>query len=124
MLTVIVPATPGVGFGMGLERVALALEDEGIEPPAEPALQVFIVAIGENARARATELLRALRGAGVRATGPGGPSRRAGSGGHLTSVPGPAGEAPAAAGGRRARLLRMLWQAVGYELTFEPGERR
>ena len=36
----------------------------------------------------------------------------------------PAGEAPAVEGGRRARLLRMLWQAVGYELTFEPGERR
>lgn len=36
----------------------------------------------------------------------------------------PAGEAPAVEGGRRARLLRMLWQAVGYELTFEPGKRR
>lgn len=35
----------------------------------------------------------------------------------------PAGEAPVVEGGRRARLLRMLWQAVGYELTFEPGER-
>jgi histidyl-tRNA synthetase len=27
------PRVPGVGFGMGLERVLLALEDEGIEPP-------------------------------------------------------------------------------------------
>jgi vacuolar-type H+-ATPase subunit F/Vma7 len=35
----------------------------------------------------------------------------------------PAGEAEPAEGGRRARLLRMLWQAVGYEIAFEPGER-
>lgn len=35
-------------------------------------------------------------------------------------VPLPAGDAADAAGGeRRERLLQMLWQAVGYEITFD-----
>jgi vacuolar-type H+-ATPase subunit F/Vma7 len=34
----------------------------------------------------------------------------------------PAGEEPDAAAERRARLLRMLWQAVGYEITFDRRE--
>jgi histidyl-tRNA synthetase len=59
------PRVPGVGFGMGLERVLLALEQEGIDPPAEPGLAVFVVAVGDGGRARARELVRALRAAGV-----------------------------------------------------------
>jgi len=35
----------------------------------------------------------------------------------------PAGAAEAGAEDRRERLLRMLWEAVGYQITFEPGER-
>lgn len=34
-------------------------------------------------------------------------------------VPLPAGDAVESAGERRERLLRMLWQAVGYEITFD-----
>jgi vacuolar-type H+-ATPase subunit F/Vma7 len=34
-------------------------------------------------------------------------------------VPLPAGEAEGGDGGRRERLLKMLWQAVGYEITFD-----
>lgn len=34
-------------------------------------------------------------------------------------VPLPEGEPVEAAGGRRERLLKMLWQAVGYEITFD-----
>src|SRR6185312_7701330 len=45
------PRVPGVGFGMGLERVVLAIADEGLEPPTEPPLAVFVVSIGEAARA-------------------------------------------------------------------------
>ena len=59
------PHVPGIGFGMGLERVLLALEDEGVAPPEEPALAVFVVAIGAGARAAGDDLLRALRSAGV-----------------------------------------------------------
>jgi len=34
----------------------------------------------------------------------------------------PGGDEPAAEGERRARLLRMLWQAVGFEITFDRRE--
>ncbi|MFB3739467.1 MAG: histidine--tRNA ligase [Candidatus Velamenicoccus archaeovorus] len=59
------PHVPGVGFGMGLERVLLALRDEGLEPPGEPGLAVFVVGLGEPGRARARELLHLLRASGV-----------------------------------------------------------
>lgn len=36
-------------------------------------------------------------------------------------IPLPSGEESDAEAERRARLLRMLWQAVGYEITFEQG---
>lgn len=61
------PHVPGVGFGMGLERVLLALRDEGIEPPAEPSLDVFVVGLGDAGRAAASDLVRVLRAAGVSA---------------------------------------------------------
>jgi histidyl-tRNA synthetase len=61
------PHVPGVGFGMGLERVLLALEDEGIAAPEEPPVQAFVVGIGEAGRATARALVRTLRAAGVAA---------------------------------------------------------
>jgi histidyl-tRNA synthetase len=61
------PHVPGVGFGMGLERVLLAIEEEGVEVPEEPAVAAFVVALGETARTRARELVRSLRAAGVAA---------------------------------------------------------
>jgi histidyl-tRNA synthetase len=61
------PHVPGVGFGMGLERVALALEAEGVVPPEEAALAVYIVAIGDDARDHGRGLLTALRDAAINA---------------------------------------------------------
>jgi histidyl-tRNA synthetase len=55
---------PGVGFGMGLERVLLAVHDEGLDPPEEPGLRAFVVGLGAGRRA-AGALLRELRAAGV-----------------------------------------------------------
>lgn len=34
----------------------------------------------------------------------------------------PAGEAHMSQSERREQLLRMLWQAIGYQITFEPSE--
>ena len=62
------PATPGVGFGMGLDRVLLAMEAEGVPVPAERTPMCFVVAIGDAARSAATRLVRELRDAGVAAT--------------------------------------------------------
>jgi len=59
------PRVPGVGFGMGLERVLMALDDEGVEPPEEPPVVAFVVGVGDAGRARVRELVRDLRAAGV-----------------------------------------------------------
>jgi histidyl-tRNA synthetase len=64
------PHVPGVGFGMGLERVLLAIEDEGLEPPEEPRPAAFVIAIGEGARAAAPAIVRDLRAAGVAVDAP------------------------------------------------------
>jgi len=61
------PHIPGVGFGMGLERVLLALADEEVVPPTEPALAVFVVALGDDARVAGSSLVADLRRAGVSA---------------------------------------------------------
>jgi histidyl-tRNA synthetase len=58
---------PGVGFGMGLERVLMAIEEEGLTPPQEPGLAVFVVGVGDAGRARALDLVRELRAVGVAA---------------------------------------------------------
>jgi histidyl-tRNA synthetase len=61
------PHVPGVGYGMGLERVLLALQEEGVEPPEEPAIAAFVVALGVDGRAAGRKLVRLLRAAGVAA---------------------------------------------------------
>jgi histidyl-tRNA synthetase len=58
--------TPGVGFGLGLERVLLVMEEEGSSLPEE-AGGVFVVALGDAARRVARGLVRELREAGLRA---------------------------------------------------------
>jgi histidyl-tRNA synthetase len=63
------PHVPGVGFGMGLERVLLALEAEEVEPPRAPALDVFVVALGDAAASAARSIVAELRSAGVSADG-------------------------------------------------------
>jgi histidyl-tRNA synthetase len=59
------PHVPGVGFGMGLERVLIAIEQEGLQAPEEPGLAAFVVGVGVAGRARALDLVRELRAAGV-----------------------------------------------------------
>jgi histidyl-tRNA synthetase len=61
------PRVPGVGFGMGLERVLMAIEQEELEAPEEPGLIVFVVGVGDAGRGRARELVRELRAAGAAA---------------------------------------------------------
>ncbi len=57
--------TPGIGFGMGIERALGACDAEGVFPAAPPRLDVFVVdtAGGETARV----LTPRLREAGLRA---------------------------------------------------------
>ncbi|MGI5878090.1 MAG: histidine--tRNA ligase [Christensenellales bacterium] len=61
------PPTPGIGFGMGMERLLILMEKRGVEAPDPGSLDVFVVALGEPARREAVGLVGALREAGIRA---------------------------------------------------------
>lgn len=59
------PATPGIGFGMGLERVLLALEAAGIEHLVAESVDLFFLPLGEGAQLAVGAFMRDLRAAGV-----------------------------------------------------------
>ena len=60
------PALPAVGFGMGLERVLMLLDNEGVKLPEPRLCDVFVTYMGEN-RLAAFKLVQALRKAGLKA---------------------------------------------------------
>lgn len=55
------PETAGFGFGMGVERLLLVLEKQGVELPLENSLDVYIAVLGEGANNTALEIVQALR---------------------------------------------------------------
>lgn len=55
------PSTPGIGFGMGLERLLLALEVEGVTLPDETELDIFFISIGEKVQEQTVRLIQQLR---------------------------------------------------------------
>ncbi|WP_373951528.1 histidine--tRNA ligase [Exiguobacterium acetylicum] len=56
------PATPGIGFGIGIERLLMALENENVLPPVDDQIDVFIVAQGsDEVEKTATRLLQLMR---------------------------------------------------------------
>ncbi|GGH29501.1 histidine--tRNA ligase [Paenibacillus segetis] len=58
------PDQPGIGFGIGLERIAIILEKQGIEISSLKPLDVYLVALGEAADKEVTTQLFKLRQAG------------------------------------------------------------
>jgi histidyl-tRNA synthetase len=58
---------PGVGFGLGIERLLLALEASGVQIPMPSPPDALIVYMGEPAKKRALSLLKGLRRAGLSA---------------------------------------------------------
>jgi histidyl-tRNA synthetase len=60
-------ATPGVGFGSGLERLLIALDAQGVKLPDARRPLVWLAYHGEAARAAQWRLLGELRAAGVAA---------------------------------------------------------
>ncbi|MHB8603990.1 MAG: histidine--tRNA ligase [Thermoplasmatota archaeon] len=55
-----------VGFGLGFDRILLALEKEGRAPAVPPAVELYIAALTDAARVAALELASALRKEGLR----------------------------------------------------------
>jgi histidyl-tRNA synthetase len=58
------PPTPGIGFGIGIERLLLACDAEGVFPAPSAAVDVFVVDVTGSAALR---LVDGLRQAGLRA---------------------------------------------------------
>ena len=61
------PDMPGVGFGLGKERLLLLMEACGHDFGAAPAPQIFLAWIGDEAKLYALNLLHELREHGIRA---------------------------------------------------------
>jgi histidyl-tRNA synthetase len=57
----------GVGFGLGLERVLLVLEAQGVEVPSIQPIDIYLIGLGEAAEDVVTRLLFELRAAGLTA---------------------------------------------------------
>lgn len=63
------PATPAIGFAVGLERLLMAQEAEQRPAVASDAPMAFVATLGEQAQTKGLELLQQLRRAGVSAVG-------------------------------------------------------
>ncbi|WP_437274019.1 histidine--tRNA ligase [Staphylococcus aureus] len=61
------PSETGIGFALSIERLLLALEEEGIELDIEENLNLFIVTMGDQADRYAVKLLNYLRHNGIKA---------------------------------------------------------
>ena len=61
------PELPGIGFGMGIERMIMAQDLRSVAPVASPVCDVFVVTMGEDARIEGMKLVDELRSSGVRA---------------------------------------------------------
>ncbi len=61
------PPTPGVGFGAGIERLVLALEQAGVPVPDQEGVDVFFVCADGADRPAVLAKVLELRGTGVRA---------------------------------------------------------
>ncbi|WP_432355742.1 histidine--tRNA ligase [Sporosarcina sp. A2] len=61
------PSAPGIGFGMSIERLLLALEAEQVPLTNDDELDVYVVTLGEEAKQEGFQVLQKLRSAGIRA---------------------------------------------------------
>ncbi|MBE0447060.1 MAG: histidine--tRNA ligase [Actinobacteria bacterium] len=59
------PPTPGMGFALGTERLAIAIEEEGVSIPTEDKNDVFIAVADDVVKPAAINLLYALRSRSV-----------------------------------------------------------
>ncbi|WP_220751000.1 histidine--tRNA ligase [Apilactobacillus xinyiensis] len=55
------PEVSGIGFGLGVERLLLLMDSEKVEFPQFNPLDVYVVAIGEQASLESLEIVQSLR---------------------------------------------------------------
>ena len=58
------PETPGFGFGIGVDRLLLILEEQGAPLPVAQPLDVYVVVLGASANVAALKLVQSLRDQG------------------------------------------------------------
>ncbi len=59
------PSVPALGFAMGLERLLLLLEAQGISLPAAKKCEIYIANIGEKASLKAAAMATEIRQSGI-----------------------------------------------------------
>ena len=59
------PALPACGFAMGITRLILAMEQNGVKVPGKDAPALYIASMGQNAQIKAQELVWNLRKEGI-----------------------------------------------------------
>ena len=60
-------SVPGIGFAIGLERLLLTLEEQGIKVPVKESTDLYVITIGERAKKTAFRFVHKLRKAGLKA---------------------------------------------------------
>jgi len=55
------PSTPAVGVALGTDRLILALEKEGIRPPIEEGIDIYLASLGKRANKKGFGLIQRLR---------------------------------------------------------------
>lgn len=61
--------TPSLGFGMGMERLLLLLDSRGIEFPSPPTCDLYVIGLGDAAKAKAFTLIEQVRSSSLSAEG-------------------------------------------------------
>ncbi len=61
------PSTPGMGFGLGLERLLLVVESQGVEIPVPAYMDIYIANMGKEAAEEALRQVNILRKEGIKA---------------------------------------------------------
>lgn len=58
------PATPALGFAMGIERLLMVMDNQGAQFKEDEKCDIYLACLGENATFKATELCAKLRSEG------------------------------------------------------------
>lgn len=60
------PSMPAIGFGMGMERLLLTLEEKGITIPEETYMDLYVGSMGEEGKVEAIKVTHGLRSKGIK----------------------------------------------------------
>lgn len=59
------PAESGIGFAIGMERLLILLEEQGIEIPAVEPVDIYVMGLGEEVETVTLQIVQAARQAGL-----------------------------------------------------------